>query len=236
MSLYIHKLITILFIISIIFFTASAGVGAPKCRTNASGSCPDGYWCDPGTASTINTAEGLPGICKQVLKDCTLADATSGKSPVCGHDGKTYESECQRQSAQVHKKHDGKCSAQQININNSIKSKITILPQLSGPVPDGMMERVPEFEMAPPYLKAKVWAGGGCQDHLYTLHIALSPVKESNPPGLTAWLSLDKHGDICKGIIEGTIRFDLRKIKAHLPADLHIQTLGKTQIIRVPPL
>ena len=73
------------------------------CGTIAGLPCPEGQFCDlqPGLCG----AADLGGHCVEVSHACPLV-----YDPVCGCDGVTYSSDCERQNAKAQKAHDGPCT------------------------------------------------------------------------------------------------------------------------------
>lgn len=80
-----------------------AGVGE-VCGTTASIACEQNLWCDPQPGAC--DAEDAGGVCVDVPEVCTQE-----VDPVCGCDGETYESDCERRRVGVALDHKGECAA-----------------------------------------------------------------------------------------------------------------------------
>jgi hypothetical protein len=85
---------------------AAASAGQQQCRGIEGTKCKNGTWCDVGAG--MCKAADAGGVCIDLPEVCIQAepDATN---PVCGCDGTTYPSDCNRQAAKVANDHDGGC-------------------------------------------------------------------------------------------------------------------------------
>ena len=82
---------------------ASAAGFGQFCGGFASIRCDRGLFCETrgplcGAFDRGGTCARIPRICPKIFR------------PVCGCDGKTYPNDCVRQSRQVSKRHDGRCT------------------------------------------------------------------------------------------------------------------------------
>lgn len=61
-------------------------------------------------------------------------------------------------------------------------------------------------------LKLEVRYGGGCKEHVYTMHTNLMYMK-SLPPQLNLYLEHDNNNDNCRALITETLAFDIVKLR-----------------------
>ena len=84
---------------------AHVGACGETCGTLGGISCEAGAFCElpPGTCNIVD----LGGECVPIPDACPAV-----VDPVCGCDGRTYSSDCDRQAAKAQKAHDGPCDVQ----------------------------------------------------------------------------------------------------------------------------
>ena len=80
---------------------SAVGVGQ-SCLGFVGAVCDKGLWCDPLPGQMCNAA--LIGTCVQVSLGCPKI-----YMPVCGCNGRTYPSDCERLNSRVAKAHNGPC-------------------------------------------------------------------------------------------------------------------------------
>jgi hypothetical protein len=95
-----------------LLFLASVGASAvgpgKTCDGIAHITCDPGLFCQH-PAGRCGVIDGT-GKCVKVPEVCALSKLKKLiVRPVCGCDGKTYGSDCERQMAKVSKNHNGKC-------------------------------------------------------------------------------------------------------------------------------
>jgi hypothetical protein len=84
---------------------AHVGACSDRCGTLGGASCEAGTFCE-FPAGTCNIVD-LGGECVPIPQACPLF-----YDPVCGCDGQTYSSDCDRRAAKAQKAHDGACDVE----------------------------------------------------------------------------------------------------------------------------
>jgi len=110
-----------------------------------------------------------------------------------------------------------------INLPDSIKSEIKeITVQDDANLLETDNFRIIETNVIGDILELTVSYGGGCKDHLFSMHTTGNYGK-SYPPKLIVFLKHVGNGDMCKALLTEKIYFDLKSVQFRGSDILHLQ-------------